>query len=94
MKGDAVLLGMGERADLLLEATRPGAYRIVALPLGKTGRAVATLRYADAPRSTVPPALAPVKAPARMVAYEDLRDAAGPTPRSRTARSASTSPRT
>ena len=36
VKTDAVLVGMGERADLLLEATRPGAYRIVALPLGKT----------------------------------------------------------
>ena len=29
------------------------------------------------PRSTMPSALAPVKAPARMIAYEDLRDAAG-----------------
>jgi FtsP/CotA-like multicopper oxidase with cupredoxin domain len=78
VKGDAILLGMGERADLLLEADRPGAYRIVALPLGKTGRAVAMLRYADAPESTAPPVLAPVKAPSRMVAYEDLRDARGP----------------
>jgi FtsP/CotA-like multicopper oxidase with cupredoxin domain len=75
---DAVLLGMGERADLLLDANRPGAYRVVALPLGKTGRAVATLRYADARRSAPPRALAPVKAPARMVAYENLRDPAGP----------------
>ena len=53
--GDAVLLGMGERADLMLEANRPGAYRIVALPLGKTGRAVATLRYTDAPHSASRP---------------------------------------
>ena len=77
VKTDAVLLGMGERADLMLEATSPGAHRMLALPLGKTGRAVATLRYSDAPRSAVPPALAPVKQPARMVAYEDLRDATG-----------------
>ena len=78
VEGDAVLLGMGERADLMLEAKTPGAYRIVALPLGKTGRAVATLRYTDAPQSKVPPAAAPVQAPARMIAYEDLRDPAGP----------------
>ena len=78
VEGDAVLLGMGERADLMLEADTPGAYRIVALPLGKTGRAVATLRYTDAPHAAVPSPAAPVKAPARMVAYEDLRDPAGP----------------
>ena len=77
VKGEAVLLGMGERADVLLEADKPGAYRIVALPLGKTGRAVATLRYTDAPRSALPSAFAPVKQPARMIAYEDLRDATG-----------------
>ena len=80
VKGDAVFLGMGERADVLLEAAKPGAYRIVALPLGKTGRAVATLRYADAPRSSLPSALAPVKQPARMLAYEDMRDATGVQP--------------
>jgi FtsP/CotA-like multicopper oxidase with cupredoxin domain len=71
---DAVLLGMGERADILLEADRPGAYRMLAAPLGKTGRAVATLRYVDAPRSTPPPLGAPVRQPARMLSYEDLRD--------------------
>jgi FtsP/CotA-like multicopper oxidase with cupredoxin domain len=72
---EAVLLGMGERADVLLEADRPGAYRMLALPLGKTGRAIATLRYLDAPRSSVPPAAAPVKLPASMVSYEDFRGA-------------------
>jgi FtsP/CotA-like multicopper oxidase with cupredoxin domain len=75
--GDAVFVGMGERADLLLDADRPGAYRMLALPLGKAGRAVATLRYMDAPQSAMPAALAPVKQPARMIAYEDLRDATG-----------------
>ena len=59
MKTDAVLLGMGERADLLLDASNPGAHRMLALPLGKTGRAVATLRYADAPRSAMPPCSPP-----------------------------------
>ncbi len=73
---DAVLLGMGERADLLLAADRPGAYRMLATPLGKAGRAVATLRYLDAPRSTAPAAGAPAKQPERMLSYEDLRDPA------------------
>jgi FtsP/CotA-like multicopper oxidase with cupredoxin domain len=77
---DAVLLGMGERADVLLEADRPGAYRMLALPLGKTGRALATLRYADAARSTPPAARAPVKGPSRLVSYADLRDPAGAAP--------------
>jgi FtsP/CotA-like multicopper oxidase with cupredoxin domain len=74
---DAVLIGMGERVDVLLEADQPGAHRVLAAPLGKTGRAVATLRYLDAPRSTPPPAGAPVKQPARLLSYEDLRDPEG-----------------
>ncbi len=52
VRSDAVLLGMGERADVLLDADRPGAYRMVASPLGKKGQAVATLRYRGAPRAT------------------------------------------
>jgi multicopper oxidase len=71
---DAVLLGMGERADVILHANRSGAYRMLALPLGKSGRAVATLRYTDAARSSVPKATAPVEKPARMVSYAELRD--------------------
>jgi FtsP/CotA-like multicopper oxidase with cupredoxin domain len=72
---DTVLLGMGERADLLLEATNPGIHGIRALPLGKRGVAAATLRYAGV-RPTAP-ALGPPAEPARMVAYADLRDATG-----------------
>jgi FtsP/CotA-like multicopper oxidase with cupredoxin domain len=75
--GDAVLLGMGERADVLLDADRPGAYRMLALPLGKAGRAVATLRYIDAPQSKPPRPGAPVKLPARLIGYGDMRDATG-----------------
>jgi FtsP/CotA-like multicopper oxidase with cupredoxin domain len=76
-KGDAVLLGMGERADVLLDADRPGAYRMLALPLGKAGRALATLRYAGAAESSMPPVGAPVQRPARLLGYADMRDPTG-----------------
>lgn len=71
---DAVVLGMGERCDVLLEADRPGAYRMIGMPLGKEGRAVATLRYADAASATMPTAEAPIRMPPRIASYEDLRD--------------------
>ena len=95
VKGDAVLLGMGERADLMLDAE---ARAPTASSRCRSARPAARSRRCATPtrrESTMPPALAPVKAPARMVAYEDLRDAAGR--RGREAgrgRSASTSPRT
>jgi len=71
---DAVLLGMGERYDVLIEARAPGAYRLIAVPLGKRGRAVATLRYMDAARSAMPPPEAPFRMPRRIASYADLRD--------------------
>ncbi len=71
---DAVLLGMGERYDVLLEARVPGAYRLIAVPLGKRGRAVATLRCMDAPSSAMPAAEAPFRMLRRIASYEDLRD--------------------
>jgi FtsP/CotA-like multicopper oxidase with cupredoxin domain len=74
-KTDGVVLGMGERADLLLDATNPGAYRIIGSPLGKKGRAVATLRYKDARRSAPLPATAATKKRMRVVSYSDLKDA-------------------
>ena len=61
---DALVIGMGERYDVLLDAERPGAHRIIAVPLGKPGRAVATLRYRDAPRSRPPWPGAPFRIPA------------------------------
>jgi FtsP/CotA-like multicopper oxidase with cupredoxin domain len=77
VKTDGVVLGMGERADVLLEATAPGAHRMIASPLGKKGRAVATLRYLDALRSKPLPVSAAVKKPMRVVSYSDLKDAEG-----------------
>lgn len=70
---DAVVLGMGERLDVLLDADHPGAHRIIASPLGKSGRAVALLRYLDASRSTAPAIGAPKTKPAKVVSYADLR---------------------
>jgi len=72
---DGVVLGMGERADVLLEATTPGAYRLLAMPVGKKGRAVGILRYADAQRSSPPPIVGPTKNPLRVVSYSDLKAA-------------------
>ncbi len=69
---DGVVLGMGERADAIPAATKPGAYRMMGAPLGKKGRAVAILRYADAPRSVPPLVGAPAKKPLRVATYSDL----------------------
>jgi FtsP/CotA-like multicopper oxidase with cupredoxin domain len=73
VRTDGVVLGMGERADVILEATTPGAHRLIATPLGKKGRAVAVLRYVDSPRSAAPLATSPVKKPLRVPGYGDLR---------------------
>jgi FtsP/CotA-like multicopper oxidase with cupredoxin domain len=70
---DGVVLGMGERADVVLHASNPGAYRLIGTPLGKHGRAVGVLRYTDAARSMPPPATAPAKEPQRVASYSDLR---------------------
>lgn len=70
---DALVIGMGERFDVLLDASRPGAHRIVASALGKGGRAVAILRYLGASRSRAPAANAPTARRARVVSYADLR---------------------
>lgn len=70
---DAIMIGMGERYDALVEARAPGAVRLIAVPLGKPGRAVATLRYGEASRSRMPRPDAPFRAPRRVASYEDLR---------------------
>jgi FtsP/CotA-like multicopper oxidase with cupredoxin domain len=79
LETDAVLLGMGERVDVLLDARAPGAHRMLATPLGKTGRALAILRYLGTTGSAPAPTAAVAK-PGRMVSYEDLRSSeAAPT---------------
>lgn len=72
-KADGIVLGMGERADVLLDAAKPGAYRVFASPVGKKGRAVGILRYLDAPQSTAPPVDAPIERPLRVVSYAELK---------------------
>lgn len=71
---DALVLGMGERYDVLLDARDDGATRIFAMPLGKRGRAIAVLRSGRVTRRA-PAADAPFQAPRRIASYGDLRDA-------------------
>ncbi len=72
VRTDAVVLGMGERYDVLLQARGSGVARIVGMPLGKRGRAMALLRYRDF-GGRAPAADAPVRMPKRVLSYEDLR---------------------
>ena len=67
---DAVLMGMGERFDVLLDARRDSA-RLIAVPLGKPGRAVASLRYAGAGRRAPAPG-ARMRIPRRLLTHADL----------------------
>lgn len=70
---DVLRLGMGERYDVLLDATNPGAWPIVAVAHGKRGTAHAVLRYADATGSPPPPAaVLPAELDGRLLGYEDL----------------------
>lgn len=71
VRTDAVVLGMGERYDALIEARGSGIARIVGVPLGKRGRAVALLRYADA-TGRAPASDAPLRMPRRVLSYQDL----------------------
>jgi FtsP/CotA-like multicopper oxidase with cupredoxin domain len=70
---DAVLLGMGERYDVVVVA-RSGAWPVVALAEGKGGAAEAVLRTADAAGSA-PPSIGvrPSELDGRLLEYRDLR---------------------
>jgi FtsP/CotA-like multicopper oxidase with cupredoxin domain len=82
VKTDALVIGMGERYDVLVDTTDGSTpRRILAVPLGKPGRAVAILRpVGTAPRAPDP--AASYSTPRRIVDYRDLRDATamGPLP--------------
>ena len=71
LKTDGLVIGMGERYDVLIEARSDGVARIVAEPLGKPGRAVALLRYAGS-RAKAPRPDAPASGPWRIASYGDL----------------------
>lgn len=73
---DAVVIGMGERYDVLADVRTSGYMRVVGMPLGKPGRAVALLRTGDA-AGDPPPVGAPLSLPRRIASYSDLRDTQG-----------------
>lgn len=73
---DAVVLGMGERYDVLVDVRESGYVRLVGMPLGKRGRAVALLRTADA-AGAPPMATMPLALPQRIASYADLREHGG-----------------
>lgn len=52
---DTLRLGMGERYDVLLDATTAGAWQVGVAPEGRTGFGRAVLRYTDAAGSPTPP---------------------------------------
>ena len=74
VRTDGVVMGMGERYDLLVRMGAAPA-RIVAVPLGKKGRAVAMLRP-DGTSAKAPPARAPVTMPRRVASYADMTSVA------------------
>jgi len=71
LETDALVVGMGERYDVVLRMPS-SACRIIAAALGKSGRAVATLRPRGS--SARPPApSAPYATPERIADYADMR---------------------
>lgn len=69
---DAILIGMGERYDALLDGRGGGASRVVAMPLGKQGVAAGYLRYRGS-TGAAPPMNAPIEMPVRVASYGDLQ---------------------
>ena len=74
---DALLMGMGERYDVLVDIDSSDARRLIAMPSGKRGQAMAILRPVAA-TSAVPAAGAPFTTPKRMASYNDLRSPGAP----------------
>ena len=70
---DTLLLGMGERYDVVVTA-RSGVWPIVAAAEGKNASAAAVLRTTDASASTAPPTdAALVELAGKLLSYDDLR---------------------
>ena len=71
---DGLVMGMGERYDVLVRVG-DSPRRIVAVPLGKQGRAIAVLRP-DGVTVKAPPASVPVTMPRRVAGYADMKSVA------------------
>lgn len=72
---DTLLLGMGERYDVVVTA-RSGAWPVVAAAEGKGATAVAVLRTTDTSVSAAPPLdAAPTELHGKLLTYRDLRAA-------------------
>jgi multicopper oxidase len=70
---DALRLGMGERYDVLIDASSPGHWQMGVLPEGKNGFGRAILRYLDAAASSSPAADAqPQELQGKLCTYDDL----------------------
>lgn len=70
---DTLLLGMGERYDVVV-TVRSGAWPIIGAAEGKGASAVAVLRTTDASASTAPPVdAAPEELAGKRLSYNDLR---------------------
>ncbi len=72
---DAVLIGMGERYDLLVEADNPGAWNLLASSIERQrGSARAVLRYTDAAAAAPPEGQVPEGITGgRLLQVDDLR---------------------
>ncbi len=77
VRTDALVLGMAERYDVLVELGAADSQRIVALPLGKPSRAVGVLRRKGTTTRALP-ADAPLAVPPRVASYSDMKDPARP----------------
>jgi FtsP/CotA-like multicopper oxidase with cupredoxin domain len=70
---DTILLGMGERYDVLVTVLDPGAFPLVAVPEGTDASALAVLR--SGPGEAPPPDAKPTELRGQLLSLEDLRAA-------------------
>lgn len=70
---DTILLGMGERYDVIVTVPDPGAFPLVAVPEGTDASALAVLR--SGPGVAPPPDAKPVELTGQLLSLEDLRAA-------------------
>ncbi|HET7273465.1 MAG TPA: multicopper oxidase family protein [Rubrobacter sp.] len=76
VEAEAIRIGMGERYDVLVEATNPGVWQLAAQAEGTEKQARAVLRYARTEGWPPPPNHMPSELGGRMLSYGNLRAAA------------------